>query len=98
MTGVQTCALPICTILGIGYGIFSGLYAALVLDVVPNKLSVARDLGLGNIALTLPYFMIPAVAPVLLNIGGGKNYPALYLAGIALTLLAIPVMNKVTRH
>ncbi len=86
------------TILGIGYGIFSGLYTALVLDVVPSKASAARDLGLGNIALTLPYFMIPAAAPLLLDLGRGKNYTALFLAGIGLTLLAIPMMNKVTSH
>jgi MFS family permease len=86
------------TVLGIGYGIFSGLYAALVLDVVPDESSAARDLGLGNIALTLPYFMIPAVAPLLLNLGKGRNYAALFLAGIALSLLAIPIMNKVTSH
>jgi MFS family permease len=86
------------TILGIGYGIFYGLYTALMLDVVPDQASVARDLGLGNIALTLPYFMIPAIAPLLLDIGSGKNYPALYLTGIVLTLLAIPTMNKVTSH
>jgi MFS family permease len=85
-------------ILGIGYGIFLGLYTALVLDVVPSESSAARDLGLGNIALTLPYFMFPAVAPLLLDLGGGKNYAALFLAGIALTLLAIPLMNKVTSH
>jgi MFS family permease len=85
-------------ILGIGYGIFLGLYTALVLDVVPSESSAARDLGLGNIALTLPYFMFPAVAPLLLDLGRGKNYTALFLAGIALTLLAIPLMNKVTSH
>jgi MFS family permease len=86
------------TILGIGYGIFSGLYTALVLDVVPSETSAARDLGLGNIALTLPYFIVPAVAPLLLDLGSGKNYTALFLAGISLTLLAIPLMNKVTSH
>jgi len=86
------------TILGIGYGIFSGLYTALVLDAVPSEASAARDLGLGNVALTLPYFMIPAVAPLLLDLGSGKNYTALFLAGIGLTLLAIPMMNKVTSH
>ena len=86
------------TILGIGYGVFSGLYTALVLDSVPNEASAARDLGFGNIALTLPYFMIPAVAPLLLDLGSGKNYTALFLAGIGLTLLAIPMMNKVTSH
>jgi MFS family permease len=85
-------------ILGVGYGIFYGLYTAIVLDAVPSEASAARDLGLGNIALTLPYFLIPAVAPLLLDLGSGKNYPALFLTGIGLTLLAIPTMNKVTSH
>ena len=86
------------TLLGIGYGMFCGLYTALVLDVVPSETSAARDLGLGNVALTLPYFIVPAVAPLLLDLGTGKNYSALFLAGITLSLLAIPLMNKVTSH
>jgi len=80
---------------GIGYGIYSGLYIAMATETMTDPHTNARDLGLVNIAYTLPYSLIPMSAPLLLGIGGGENYPALLTAAIFISLAGIPVLAKV---
>ena len=50
---------------------------ALVVDVLPDEATRAKDLGVLNIAGALPYSVAPAIAPVILVIGGG-SYGVLY--------------------
>lgn len=66
---------------GIGVGAYFAVDLALVTDVLPDKESAAaKDMGVFNIANALPQSLAPAIAPVLLAIGGGGNYTVLYLA------------------
>ncbi|WP_029265182.1 MULTISPECIES: MFS transporter [unclassified Microbacterium] len=75
---------------GVGAGVMMGTYIAFGVAVMRDKLSAARNLGVINIAITLPFSIIPFIAPLLLGIGGGtSNYIALVLFGGALTLLGI---------
>lgn len=78
---------------GVSAGIMMGTYIAFGIATMRDKLASARNLGVVNIALTLPFSVVPFVAPALLSIGGGTaNYVALVLFGAALTLLgAIPL-------
>lgn len=77
---------------GLGTGMFYAVDLALVTLVLPEGESAGKDLGVFNIANALPQFIGPAVAPMLLAIGGGKNYSALYgFAGISVLVGAILV-------
>ena len=62
---------------GLGFGTYMAVDLALVADVLPNANSTAKDLGILNIAGALPFFVAPALAPVVLALGGG-SYSVLY--------------------
>jgi len=64
---------------GLGFGMYMAVDLALVADVLPDKDHVAKDLGVFNIAGALPFAVAPAVAPVILLLGGG-SYGVLYAA------------------
>lgn len=82
-------------IAGIGYGVFTGLYLAIATETMTDPSTNARDLGVVNIAYTLPYSLIPLAAPLLLSLGDGSNYAALFIAAAVVSLAGIPVMAKV---
>jgi MFS family permease len=62
-------------IAGAGLGAYVAVDLALVVDVLPDRAEVAKDLGVANIAGALPYSIAPAVAPAILAVGG---YGTLY--------------------
>ena len=67
---------------GLGFGMYVAVDLALVTDVLPDKDNVAKDLGVMNIAGALPFSVAPAIAPLVLAIGGG-SYGVLYaVAGV----------------
>jgi hypothetical protein len=80
---------------GVSAGIMMGTYIAFGIATMRDKLASARNLGVVNIALTLPFSVVPFIAPALLAVGGGTaNYVALVLFGAALTLLgALPLLG-----
>ncbi len=70
---------------GLGFGCFQAVDQALMSEVLPSASSFAKDLGVVNIAATLPQTLAPAVAgSVILTFGG---YLALFPIGIALSVL-----------
>jgi MFS family permease len=62
---------------GVGFGMYMAVDLALVVDVLPDSRSAAKDLGVLNIAGALPFALAPAVAPVVLGLSG-DSYPVLY--------------------
>jgi MFS family permease len=62
---------------GLGFGVYLAVDLALVADVLPDRDNVAKDLGVFNIAAALPSSVAPAIAPVILAVGGG-SYGVLY--------------------
>jgi MFS family permease len=67
---------------GLGFGLYFAVDLALVVDVLPARDNVAKDLGVFNIAAALPFSIAPAIAPAILAIGGG-SYAVLYaVAGV----------------
>jgi MFS family permease len=64
---------------GLGFGTYMAVDLALVADVLPDHDSIAKDLGVFNIAGALPFAIAPAIAPVILLVGGG-SYGVLYAA------------------
>lgn len=67
---------------GVGFGMYMAVDLALVVDVLPDSESAAKDLGVLNIAGALPFALAPAVAPAVLAVGGG-SYSVLYMVAAA---------------
>ncbi|MGH8917326.1 MAG: MFS transporter, partial [Actinomycetes bacterium] len=73
--------LTICYfVLALGFGVFVGVDQALVADVLPARSDVAKDLGIINLAATLPQTLAPAIGSLLLAASGG-SYNALLIVG-----------------
>jgi MFS family permease len=77
---------------GLGFGVYLAVDLALVVDVLPGERSVAKDLGVFNIAGALPFSIAPAVAPAILAVGGG-SYGVLYtVAGLCAIIGAVAIL------
>jgi MFS family permease len=77
---------------GLGFGVYVSVDLALVADVLPDKGSAAKDLGVFNIAGALPFSVAPAIAPVILTIGAG-SYGVLYaVAGACAIVGAVAIL------
>ena len=77
---------------GLGFGVYVAVDLALVVDVLHDKHSAAKDLGVFNIAGALPYAIAPAIGPAILAIGGG-NYGVLYaVAGLCAIIGAVAIL------
>ncbi|AMB60004.1 MFS transporter [Microterricola viridarii] len=70
---------------GLGFGCFQAVDTALMSEVLPSAKSFAKDLGVVNIAATLPQTLAPAVAGAIVLASGG--YVALFPIGIVLSIL-----------
>lgn len=70
--GVLTAAV----LLGLGFGTYSAVDFALITQVLPAAADRAKDLGVLNIASSLPQVVAPVIAtPIVTRLGG---YPVLY--------------------
>ncbi len=77
---------------GLGFGVYVAVDLALVVDVLRDKDTAAKDLGVFNIAGALPFSIAPAIAPVILAVGGG-SYGVLYaVAGACAIVGAFAVL------
>ncbi|XVU21298.1 MFS transporter [Actinoplanes sp. CA-054009] len=69
---------------GFGFGLFQSVDQALVSQVLPAEADFGKDLGVVNIAATLPQVMAPALAGAVVVAVG---YAALFPVGIVLMIL-----------
>jgi MFS family permease len=76
---------------GIGFGMYMAVDLALVVDVLTDPLSAAKDLGVLNIAGALPFALAPATAPGLLALGDGSYAVLFAAAGICALIGAAAV-------
>ncbi len=78
-------------IVGLGQGVYMAVDIALVTQVLPDPANPAKDLGIMNLASTLPATLVPALAPVVLAIGATatspQNFTALFLFGAIAALV-----------
>jgi MFS family permease len=81
---------------GLGFGMYMAVDLALVVDVLPDLGTAAKDLGVLNIAGALPSSIAPAVAPAILAVGGG-SYGVLYAVAGVCALLAAAAIVPVKR-
>ena len=83
-------ALVAAPLLGAGYGTYWAAAPALLTQVLPAAVDRAKDLGLINIAYSLPLVVAPLVAGVVLGLM--NSYPALFaLAGVVTVIAAVTV-------
>jgi hypothetical protein len=79
--------------MGLGYGVYLSVDAALVTQVLPSAAGRAKDLGIINVANTGPQVLAPAIAAPLVSQLGG--YPALYLAVAGITVLGSVLVQRI---
>ena len=70
---------------GIGFGAYQGVDTALMSEILPSKTDYGKDLGVLNIAATLPQTLAPGIAGLIIVVSGG--YTALFPIGIVVALL-----------
>ncbi len=82
-------------VLGIGYGWYLAVDQALITQVLPTAGDRAKDLGVINIANSMPQVLAPVLAAPLVTVLGG--YTSLYLATAVITvfgaLAIIPIKS-----
>lgn len=81
---------------GLGFGMYMAVDLALVVDVLPDTDSAAKDLGVLNIAGALPFALAPAVAPFVLAVSG-SSYTALYAVAAVCAVLGAAAIVPVKR-
>jgi MFS family permease len=81
---------------GIGFGMYMAVDLALVVDVLTDPMTAAKDLGVLNIAGALPFAVAPALAPGLLSLGQG-SYAMLYTVAGACALAGACAVAPIRR-
>ncbi len=83
-------------IAGFGFGMFQAVDTALMSQVLPSAKSFAKDLGVVNIAATLPQTLAPGVAGAIVLVFGYQGlFPVAIVLGILGALAVWPI--KATR-
>jgi len=84
---------------GIGKGLYFAVDLALLAVILPKPEDSAKDMGVFQIANSLPQSLAPAIAPIILVIGSssGKDYAAIYLTGMIFALLGAFAICPVRR-
>ncbi|MEV4732381.1 MFS transporter [Saccharopolyspora sp. NPDC049426] len=84
-------------VLGVGFGVYVAIDLALVLDVLPNPDEAGKDLGVFNIAMSLPQTLAPGLAAALVSAGAGQNYDLMLtvaaVIAVAGALAIVPVRS-----
>ncbi len=88
-----TAALAASPLLGIGFGAYMAVALAMLTQVLPAAQNRAKDLGVINIANSLPQVVAPMLtAPILAYLGG---YPSLFAASALSTVIAAVLVTRV---
>ena len=88
-----TGAVLAAVVLGAAFGVYTSVDFALITQVLPAAADRGKDLGVINIANTLPQVLAPAIAaPVVTYLGG---YRVLYLTAAALGLLGAGLVRRI---
>ena len=79
-------------VMGFAFGIYVGVDLALVVDVLPNPDDSGKDLGVFNIANSVPQTLGPVLSGILVYVGTYPNFElALFVAGGACLLGALVI-------
>jgi MFS family permease len=81
------------SVLGIGFGAYLAVDFALITQVLPSAGDRGKDLGVINIANSLPQVIAPALAWPFVTLWGG--YVSLYVAAAVIGLLGAVFVVKI---
>ncbi|RBY77204.1 MFS transporter [Geodermatophilus sp. TF02-6] len=88
-------------VVGLGQGVYMAVDIALVTQVLPDPGNPAKDLGIMNLASTLPGTIVPTVAPFVLAIGATaaspQNFSALFVLGAVAALVGAACILPIRR-
>ncbi|MFJ5799875.1 MFS transporter [Streptomyces decoyicus] len=95
LAGWQTWAGALCAaaLLGVGFGVFTSVDFALMTDVLPAAAHRGKDMGIINIANSLPQVAAPALAAPLVHHLGG--YRTLYAVAAAVGLVGALLVRRI---
>nr|WP_145157019.1 MFS transporter [Paenibacillus terrae] len=85
-------------VMGLGFGCFTAVDMALVSRILPNKEDAAKDFGIMNVANALPQSIVPAIAPLLLNIGGWSFFYIVLAVCVVAGVAALKPLPEVGEH
>lgn len=86
-------AMVTAAVLGLGFGAYTSVDFALLTQVLPAAVDRGKDLGVLNIASTLPQVLAPVVAaPIVTSLGG---YPTLYGASAVVGLIGALLVYRI---
>ncbi|MCL6733589.1 MFS transporter [Streptomyces neyagawaensis] len=86
-------ALVASALLGLGFGVFASVDFALMTDVLPEARDRGKDLGVINIANSLPQVVAPVIAaPIVTYLGG---YRTLYLVAAVIGLAGAVFVGRI---
>jgi MFS family permease len=93
-------ALGAAFVFGLGFGAYVSVDWALVADVLPSEATFARDMGVWNIALTLPQVFAVVLGGWLLLLGvalgnSGLGYTLLFVAFVAFCVLGTVTVRNI---
>jgi MFS family permease len=81
-------------ILGAGAGAFFAVELALIADVLPSEETAGKDLGVANLAQSLPQSLLPVAAP---SVIGAFGYPGLFVGGAISGILGALSVTRVRK-
>jgi MFS family permease len=88
-----TASLIAVAILGAGFGVYLAVDVALITEVLPDAENRGKDLGVINIANTLPQTLAPALCGLLVKHAGG--YPTMFAVATVITLLGAVLVQPI---
>jgi MFS family permease len=65
-------------VFAVGQAMYLTVDLALCASVLPNSADVGKDMGVFQLALSIPAIVVPLIAPAVLGLGAGHNYLALW--------------------
>ena len=80
-------------VLGIGFGTYTAVDFAMITEVLPSAEGRAKDLGVINIANSLPQVLAPVVAAGVLALG--SSYPGLYVLAAAASVIGSVLVRNI---
>jgi MFS family permease len=88
-------------LIGAGFWIYYSLGLAMITQLLPSASDRGKDLGVMNVAATLPQILIPPVGAAVINTLGAGNpggYKILFLLGAGCVIMAVLLLRSIRSH
>lgn len=72
---------------GLAQGCYLSVDLALVTEVLPDRNTAAKDMGVFHLANVIPQVLLPVWAPFVIGLQGGNNYGAFFLSSAIICLI-----------